>query len=386
MLRAVSHDSGRSQQSVFHRRAFIIAILVTGAAACSPDRGDVRITGQIEGHPIAVGSRIGGRIVELAVHEGDAVSKGDVIFRIDPAEAEAELAATRAVLAQTEAQLDKLEAGPRIEEILAAEAVVASAKAQYDEAVAGARSQEIGAARAVAESARADVNDAQSEFKRQSELYEANVGPFAAMDQARHRLESARGALESAEEQLELLLAGTRNERISMAKAQYDAALAKLEELQRGTRTEDLAAAQAARDQAAAQVKRAEVNLAEMTVLSPVDGVVETLDLRPGDIVPAGAAARIIDPNDLDLTVYVSAALLGHLRIGARVPFTTDSFGDEEFEGAISFISTVGEFTPRNLQTEEDRVQQVFEVKIHTDSAGGRLRPGMAGTVTFSRE
>lgn len=370
-----------------HRlRRFTSALLVLGAIGCSPHNNSVQVTGQIEGHPIAVGSRIGGRIVEIVAYEGDSVKQGDVIFRIDPAESEASLAAARALLAQAEAQLDKLEAGPRVEEILAAEAVVASAKAQYDEAVAGARSQEIGAARAVVESARADVNDAQAEFKRQSDLFEANVGPFAAMDQARHRLESARGALESAEEQLQLLLAGTRNERISMAKAQYDAALAKLEELQRGTRTEDLAAAQAARDQAGAQVKRAEVNLAEMTVVSPVDGVVETLDLRPGDIVPPGPAARVIDPEDLELAVYVSAAQLGHMQLGKRITFTTDSFGDERFEGEIVFIASVGEFTPRNLQTEEDRAQQVFEIKIHTDSAGGRLRPGMAGTVTFTRE
>jgi len=184
------------------------------------------------------------------------------------------------------------------------------------------------------------------------------------MDQARHRVESAKGALESAEEQLELLLAGTRNEQILRAKSLYDAAAAKLDELKNGTRPEDLAAGRAARDQAAAQVHRAEVVLDEMTVVSPVDGVVETLDLRPGDIVQPGPAARVIDPDDLELTVYVSAALLGHLTIHESVTFTTDSFGDEAFNGTISFISPVGEFTPRNLQTEEDRVQQVFAVKV----------------------
>jgi HlyD family secretion protein len=290
------------------------------------------------------------------------------------------------MLAQSQAQLEKLQAGPRVEEILAAKATVSTAKAHYDEAIAGARSEEIGAARATVESAQAEVNDAEAEYKRQSDLYEGNIGTFANMDRARHRLEAARGALGQAREQLDLLLAGTRNERVLMAKGEYEAALARLEELENGTRPEDLAAAQAARDQASALVQRSEVNLAEMIVRAPVDGIVETLDLRPGDIIPAGPALRVIDPNDLDLTVYVSAALLGHLAVGERVQFTTDSFGDELFEGEIRFISSVGEFTPRNLQTEEDRVQQVFAVKIHTDSAGGRLRPGMAGTVSFSRE
>ncbi len=369
--------------SIVVRLALPLALL---AAGCSQDAGSVRVTGQIEGHPIAVGSRIGGRVVDVPVDEGDRVRVGDVILRIDAAEAGANLAAAQAALAQAQAQLDKLEAGPRAEELLAAEANSASAKARYDEALAGARSQEVGASRAVVESARAEFEDAKAEFNRQSELYKAQVGPFAAMDQARHRLEAARGALETAEKQLELLLAGTRDERILLEKSQYEAALAKLEELQNGTRTEDLAAATAVRDQAAAQVKRAEVNLAEMTVVSPVEGVVETLDLRPGDIVPAGPAARIIDPDDLDLTVYVSSALLGHFNLGDRVSFTTDSFGGETFEGEIVFIASAGEFTPRNLQTEEDRALQVFAVKIHTDSADGRLRPGMAGTVSFPRE
>lgn len=350
---------------------------------CTRATGSLHVSGQIEGHPIAVGSRIGGRISEVPAREGQAVSRGDVLFRIESAEAEAELLAARATLAQTEAQLKKLEAGPRAEEIRSAEAATASAKAQYDQALAGARSQEIEAARARTDTARAEVDEARSEFERQSNLFEANVAAFAAKDQAGHRFEAARSTLKSAEKELDLLVQGTRDEQIAMAKAAFDGATAKLDELRNGTRAEDVDAALAARDQAAAQVKRAEVSLAEMTVVSPVDGVVETLDLRPGDIVNAGPAARVMNPEDLDLTVYVGAAFLGHLAISQRVNFTTDSHGTETFEGTISFVASNGEFTPRNLQTEEDRVQQVFAVKIHTGSAGGKLRAGMSGTVAL---
>jgi HlyD family secretion protein len=122
-----------------------------------------------------------------------------------------------------------------------------------------------------------------------------------------------------------------------------------------------------------------------MTISSPVGGIVETLDLRPGDLIKAGAAARVIDPDDLEITFYVSADFLGHVAAGQRVNFTTDSPTSGTFEGEIAFIATEGEFTPRNLQTQEDRVQQVFAIKVRTTSHGGKLRPGMTATVDFPR-
>ena len=363
-------------------RAVLAFLLLCG---CSRTSDTLHVTGQIEGHPIAVGSKVGGRISEVAAREGQAVKRGDVLFRIESTEAEADLLAAKATLAQAEAQLQKLEAGAREEEIRAAEASAASAKAQYDEALTGARSEEISAARARVDTARALLDEAAAEFKRQSNLFEANIVSFSVKDQASHANEAARGTLQTAEKELDLLVQGTRNERITMAKSAYDGAMAKLDELRNGSRHEDISVAVGTRDYAQAQVKRAEANLAEMTIVSPADGVVETLDLRPGDIVKSGPAARVINPDDLDLTVYVGAALLGHLNVGQPVKFTTDSHGDETFEGTISFIAASGEFTPRNLQTQEDRVQQVFEVKVHTGSAGGKLRAGMAGTVTLPR-
>jgi len=363
----------------------IVLCAVSILDGCTRAGDTLHVSGQIEGHPIAVGSRVGGRISEVPAREGHTVKQGDILFRIEAAEAEAELLAARATLAQSEAQLKKLEAGPRAEEIRAAEAVTASAKAQYDQALAGARSQEIEAARARADAARAEVDEARAEFERQTNLFEADVAPFAAKDQAHHRLEAAQGTLKSSVKELDMLVQGTRDEQIAMAKAAFDGASAKLDELRNGARTEDIDAARAARDQAAAQVKRAEVNLAEMTISSPVDGIVETLDLRPGDLVKSGPAARVMNPEDLDLTVYVSAAFLGQLAVGQRVSFTTDAHGAEAFEGTIVFIASNGEFTPRNLQTAEDRVQQVFAVKIHSGSAGGKLRAGMSGTVALPR-
>jgi multidrug resistance efflux pump len=366
-------------------RALFLCAAALVLSACERNSQSLRVSGQIQGHPISVGSRVGGRISDVPVREGQQIKKGDVLFRIESAAAGAELAAAWALLAQATAQLQKLEAGPRAEEVRAAEAAAASAKAQYDQALAGARSQEIDSAHARADAARAELANTQDEYERQTGLYKANVGPFAAMDQAKHRRDAAMSTLKSVEKELDLLVQGTRDEQITVAKASFDAANARFDELKNGSRPEDVAAALAVRDQAEAQVRGAEVALAEMTVSSPADGVVETLDLRPGDIVKAGAAARVIDPDDLEITFYISADFLGQVAVGEPVTFTTDSPGSDSFQGEIVFIATEGEFTPRNLQTQEDRVQQVFAVKVRTRSAGGKLRPGMTATVEFPR-
>jgi HlyD family secretion protein len=153
-----------------------------------------------------------------------------------------------------------------------------------------------------------------------------------------------------------------------------------LDELRAGPRAEDIAAAKAALAVAKADVQRAETALSEMVITAPMDGLVESIDVRAGDLVRPGAAVRMVNPDDLELNVYVSAAMLGHLQVGQEIPFTTDSHGGERFTGAISHIASEGEFTPRNLQTEEERVQQVFKVVLKFDSAGGKLRAGMSAT------
>ena len=178
-----------------------------------------------------------------------------------------------------------------------------------------------------------------------------------------------------------MLAHGTRNEHIEMAKADRDRAAAAYDLLKNGARKEDLDAARAARDAANAELLRANTVFNEMTVKAPRGAVVESFDVHAGDLVQPGPILQLTDPQDLKLVVYVSALALGHLRLGEDVTFTTDSHGAETFKGKIGYVAPAGEFTPRNLQTQEERVQQVFGVKIAFDSNGGKLRPGMAATV-----
>jgi len=360
------------------RFGFMVVLLALG---CSSNRhGVLSVTGQIEGIGVDVGSRVGGRVSEVPLEEGAHVKAGDVLLRLESDEADAAVAAAEARLAQAEAALERLTAGARLEEIRQAEAAAAQAEEQYRMAVKGARSQEIDSARALADAARAQRDQALADFRRTERLYAEAAVSQQLYDKAKHAHEAAEAQYKAAREQLDLLLSGTRAEQVNMAKAAFDQAQAFLDLLKNGARSEDVAAARAVRDMAAADVERAKVAAREMVITSPRDGVIESLDLHPGDLVKPGAVARIVDPDDLELIVYVGAWALGKLRLGQEVVVTTDSLGAEEFKGVIAQIATEGEYTPRNLQTQEERVQQVFGIKVKLDSAGGKLRAGMGAT------
>jgi HlyD family secretion protein len=362
-----------------------LAAIMLLLAGCPRGVGDsLSVTGQIEGITADAGSKVGGRVAEVLVREGDPVKAGDVLVRLEDAEVAAALAAARAKLAQAGAQLSKVETGARAEEILQAEAALNRQEEQYQMALKGAREEDIRAAEALAASARAARDNAASKHERASRLFAEGAVSQQMHDDARDQLEGAEAQLRAAVEQLKALQSGTRDEEVAMAKAARDQAAAFLAELREGAREEDITTARALRDEAAAAVTAAEAQLREMTVVSPMDGVVEAIDVEPGDLVKPGAVARVSDPENLELKVFVSAEWLGHLRTGSPVRITTDSLGAEAFEGTLSFIATQGEFTPRNLQTEEQRIRQMFAVKIDLHSHGGKLKAGMSATAHFS--
>lgn len=361
-----------------------LTLLPLMLAACSPEQGNsLRVTGQIEGDIIHAGSKVGGRVLEVAAQEGQAVKAGEVLVRLDDAEAQAVLAAAKANEAKAAALLAKLEAGATGEQLRQAEAALDAARQQYELAVKGPRDEEIRAARAAVDAARAQSQTAKGELERLQPLADREAVSKMELDRARGMADAAAAQTNMAAQKLSALESGARPEEIATAKAALDRAQAMLDEVKAGARSEDVAAAQAARQAAAADVKRAETALREMAVLAPMDAVVESIDVRAGDLIKPGAVVRMVNPDDLELDAYVSALMLARVRLGQKVPITTDAYGAERFEGEIVYIAAEGEFTPRNLQTEEERVQQVFEVKIKLDSAGGRLRAGMSATAHF---
>ncbi len=152
-------------------------------------------------------------------------------------------------------------------------------------------------------------------------------------------------------------------------------------ELARGSRVEDVHAAQGALDQAGQRLAFLLRQSQEAVVKAPADGVVEALDLRPGDLVaPNQPVARILEPGQLWVRVWVPEPLLGKVHLGQRASITVDSYPGREFTGKVVDIREQGEYTPRNVQTLKQRMDQVFGVKVAVDPAP-ELKPGMAAVV-----
>ena len=357
------------------------ALCALAPCACKPMQdAHLAVTGQIRGKGVDVGSRVGGRVAEVTAREGDAVRAGDVLLRLEDSDAAALVRAAEADLARTEAMAAKLDRGATEEQLRQAESAAKAAEERLRLLENGARAEEKRAAQAAVDAAASADATASADFGRITTLHARGAVSKSDFDRARTAADAAAAQLRIAREKLDALVTGARDEEIAMARADRDRAAAALDEVRRGARDEDKAAAKAARDAAAAALERARVNLGEMTVTAPSPGVVESLDLRPGDLVKPGAVARIVDPEDLEVTVYAGAALLGGLRVGQKIPLTADAHGAERFEGEVTRIASEGEYTPRNLQTEEERVQQVFAVKLRLHSHGGKLRAGMTVT------
>lgn len=358
----------------------ILPLLLLVALGC-PERNDrpLLVAGLLEGIAVEAGSLAGGRIAKVHAKEGNAVAAGDLLIELDSKDTEPMVDAAEAQLRQAEALLTKLEAGAREEQIRQAEAAAEQARQQYAMALKGARSQEIDAARAAAEAARAQRDDARQAHDRAKRLFETGAASEMTRDQARNALDAAEAQYAAARERLNLVAEGARDEEVRMAKAALDQAEAMLDELRNGAREEDIAAARAARDAARADLALANSRLLEMFVRSPMKGVIESLDVRPGDLVQPGPIVRIVDPDDLELVIYVSAPVLSRIRLGQQIALSPDD-DESVYYGEVIFIANEGEFTPRNLQTEEARARQVFGIKLRVPSHDGALKAGMTVT------
>lgn len=365
------------------KRAFVLTLGLATLVGCPGNNRSLSVTGQIEAISVDVGSKVGGRVAEVPVKEGDLVVAGDVLVKLESDEAAAMITAARAKLAQAEAHLAKLEAGARVEELDRARAALAQYEQQYQLALNGARSQEIEAGRAAVRAAQALRDDAALEYARLDRLFKEEAVPRRLCDKARHQLEAAEAELRAARERLDALIEGVRSEELGMAQAARDQAAALVKELENGPRQEDLEAARALRAEAEASLRVAEVQAREMVICAPMAGVVDSIDVHPGDLIRPGPLVRVTNPDLLELIVYVSAPMLGHVKLGQEISLTTDSHGNEAFPGKVVYVASQGEYTPRNLQTEEQRALQMFAVKLQLDSAGGRLKAGMAATAHF---
>lgn len=343
------------------------------------------VSGFIEADEIRVGSRVGGRVAEVLTEEGDLVEAGRLLFRLDPFNLRALLAEAKATAAAARAEHERLTAGFRKEEVEQARAKRDRAKAVLEKLIAGPRPQEIEVARQRLNAAEANLRWAETEHARLMRLREDAQAAQAEFDQAVRTLKSSQADAAAAQQELALLEAGSRQEDVAEARAALAEAGQALGLLEKGYRSEDVAQAAAQLAAAEARVAAIEAQLDELTVTSPCRCVVEAIDLRPGDLVGSNApSVALLDLSKLWVRAYVPESRLGAVQLGRRVPIRVDSFPGERFAAKVTFIAREAEFTPRNIQTPEERSKQVFRIKVTLEEGQDRLRAGMAADVLLA--
>jgi len=343
------------------------------------------VSGFIEADQIRVGSRVGGRVAEVKVVEGQRVKAGKALFRVEPFDLQEQLKQAQADLAAARAEYDRLKAGFRKEEIEQARAKRDRAKAVLEKLVAGPRPEEIKIVEEDLKRAEASQQFAKSEYDRLNKLREEGRAAQIEFDQAMRQFKVSQAEMGAAQQRLALLQAGTRKEEIAEARAALAETDEALKLMEVGYRVEDVAKAQAQVAAAEAQVAAIQVRINDLVVAAPSDCVVEAIDLHPGDLLaPNAPAVALLDVSHLWVRAYVPESQLGQVRLGQKVPIRVDSFPGERFTGRLTFIAQEAEFTPRNVQTPEERSKQVFRIKVELDQGRERLRAGMAADVLLS--
>ncbi|HWZ86114.1 MAG TPA: HlyD family efflux transporter periplasmic adaptor subunit [Thermoanaerobaculia bacterium] len=307
------------------KRAWLVLVLVAALAASGAvwfaRRGTVK--------PLVLSGSIEARDVEVGSLMGGRVAK--VLVE------EGSQVASEQPIVQFETDLIDLQ-------IVEQEARVAQSRANLAKTLQGPRNEEIARARAAAE-------NAESERLRQASLLEKGIAGQQAYDAA-----------------------------ATLAKTASETLL----ELERGSRSEDVAAARAALDADEGQVAFLRRQAKESIVRAPAAGVIESMDLRPGDLVAANQpVARMLEPSQLWVRVFVPEPDLGRVHVGQKAAVKVDTFRDREFPGRVVEIRTQSEYTPRNVQTLDQRMDQVFGVKVMVDRAA-ELKPGMTATVRLT--
>lgn len=342
--------------------------------------------GTVEARDVAVASRTGGRIKQVLVREGARVEANQPLVILEPGDLEAQRAMAVAQLEQMKSALDKLEKGSRPEEIAQAKARAAQATAALAETKHGSREEEIAAARARVAQAQAVLDKAKLDAERSHRLVKAEAVPQSEADAADTQVRTAKAERDAQQQVLDQLRAGSRIEEKAQAAARAAEAQAAANLVIAGPRVEEIRAATAQVEAAKSRVDQLDISIAELTIRAPAAARVESLDLRPGDVLaPNAPAATLLEDDQLYVRLYVPETQIGRIKVGEVVPISVDSWPDRTFKGKVEHINQRGEYSPRNLQTADERADQVFAVRIGLIEGKDELRAGMAAMVQVEK-
>jgi HlyD family secretion protein len=374
----------------------LIVLAVAGVAAVyvyrgmgSNQTGRIVVSGNIELTEVNIAFKTAGRLIERTVDEGDGVKNGQIVARLDRDQLMAQREREAAGLESAQTQLAQSETSLEWEKAnLAADieqrrADLESNEARLAELNNGARPQEKLDARAAVDAAQSEVDRAKKDWDRAQTLYKDDDISTAQFDQYRNRWESAQAALKSMTEREALVLAGPRAEVIKAQQGQVERAraavkMAEANSLEMKRREQDLATRRAEIARSTASVAMIDSQLADTIAASPVDGVVLVKAADVGEVLAPGTT--VVTVGDIDhpwLRGYVNETDLGKVKLGAKAKVTTDSYPGKVYQGRVTFISSEAEFTPKQIQTEQERVKLVYRIKIEMDNPRRELKSNM---------
>jgi len=380
------------------KKVILIVIVIAAVAAAgtlayrsmrteSTDR--IVVSGNIELTQVDIAFKTAGRLVERAVSEGDPVQKGMVIARLDREQLLRQRETAQAALQTAEAQLAESESALKWQrETMQADlqlksADLSAAQSQLLALKNGARPQEIQQADAAVAAAQTQYDQAKKDWDRAQTLYKNDDISTSMYDQAHTRFDAAEAALRQVKEQAALVHAGPRTEAIEGAKAQVERAQAGLRmgqanAIESKRREQDLVARHGDIDRAKAQIALIDTQLADTIAVSPINGVVLVKAADPGEVLAPGAS--VVTVGDIEhpwLRAYIREQDLGRVKLGAKARVTTDSYPGKTYDGRVTFISSEAEFTPKQIQTSEERVKLVYRIKIEIDNQRHELKSNM---------
>jgi len=312
--------------------AIVTIVLVTVLRSRSDSDG-VQASGTVEATKADLGFQIPGRIDSIAVVEGTTVQAGTRLATLDRAELEARRRSAGAQVAAARARLAEFEAGFRPEEIAQGRAILRAAEQRLD--------------------------NFRGELERTQRLHDGGALSQAVLDQAETTYE--------------------------VAETDYQRSLQQLDLLEQGPRLEQIAAQRAALAQMEAAAAALDASLTGAAINAPFSGVVTVRHREPGETVPAGApVVTLMNPLDRWIRIYVPGDQVGRLALGQAATVSADAYPDRAYDGEITFIASEAEFTPRNVQTTEDRVKLVYRVKVRIiGDASQDLKPGLPADVVI---
>lgn len=294
--------------------------------ASLPDPNTILLSGNIEITEVDVSFKIPGRVITRFASEGQRIDKGEEIAFLEPEELEQEVLLREAELQAAEAVLLELKEGYLPEEIAQASAVLQQAQANF--------------------------HRLQSDFDRQKTLFEGDVISNREFDMSTSAYEVAKAKVLEANEKLTLLKRGIRKEKIAQAAANVTKAKQALE--------------------------LAKTRLGYTKIFSPINGYVLSDNVQGGEYVSPGTpVVTVANLYDVWLRAYVDEKDLGKIKLGQTVKISVDSYPDKVYLGKVTFISSEAEFTPKNVQTEKERVTLVYRVKVEVPNEELELKPGM---------